>query len=85
VLKFENVREVEKGIPLSEFQESMESRELDLEFQLLRKLTETKEHQQNQEKIDKKKSSLLNRYSEIIPCKPFSPPYEASLLTNFCS
>ena len=47
VLKYENVREVEKGVKLAEFQESMDCRELDAEFRLLRKLTETKEHLQN--------------------------------------
>jgi hypothetical protein len=57
VLKYENVREIEKGVPLSDFQDSMRSRELEAEFRLLRKLTETKEHIQNQEDIDKKKSA----------------------------
>ena len=57
VLKFDNVREVEKGVPLSEFSESMSCRELDAEFRLLRKLTETKEHIQNQEIIEKKVQS----------------------------
>lgn len=44
VAKYENVAEIEKGVPLHEFQESMEARDLDAEFRLLRKLTETKEH-----------------------------------------
>mmetsp|Transcript_23125 Transcript_23125/g.30805 ORF Transcript_23125/g.30805 Transcript_23125/m.30805 type:complete len:81 (-) Transcript_23125:1099-1341(-) len=44
VAKYENVGEIEKGVPLPEFQESMEARDLDAEFRLLRKLTETKEH-----------------------------------------
>jgi hypothetical protein len=57
VLKYENVREIEKGVPLAYFQDSMQSRELEAEFRLLRKLTETKEHFQNQEDIDKKKSA----------------------------
>jgi len=69
VLKFQNVREVERGVPVPEFPESMQFRELEAEFRLLRKLTETKEHLQNQEEIDKKKSAQLNRYSEIKPCK----------------
>ena len=46
-MKYENVREVEKGVKLADFQESMDCRELDAEFRLLRKLTETKEHLQN--------------------------------------
>ena len=44
VLKYANVREVEKGVLLSDFQDSMASRDLETEFRLLRKLTETKEH-----------------------------------------
>ncbi len=69
VAKYENVGEIEKGVPLPEFQESMEARDLDAEFRLLRKLTETKEHQENLETIEKRKSSLLNRYAELKPCK----------------
>ena len=69
VAKYENVAEIEKGVPLHEFQESMEARDLDAEFRLLRKLTETKEHQNNLETIEKRKSSLLNRYAELKPCK----------------
>ena len=69
VAKYENVAEIEKGVPLPEFQESMEARDLDAEFRLLRKLTETKEHQNNLETIEKRKSSILNRYAELKPCK----------------
>ena len=69
MLKYENVAEIEKGVALHEFRESMEARDLDAEFRLLRKLTETKEHLLNQEVFDKKKSSLLNRYAELKPCK----------------
>ena len=69
VAKYENVGEIEKGVPLPEFQESMEARDLDAEFRLLRKLTETKEHQNNLETIEKRKSSVLNRYAELKPCK----------------
>lgn len=47
----------------------MEARDLDAEFRLLRKLTETKEHQSNLETIEKRKSSVLNRYAELKPCK----------------
>ena len=47
----------------------MEARDLDAEFRLLRKLTETKEHQNNLETIEKRKSTLLNRYAELKPFK----------------
>jgi len=64
-----DVREIEKGVKLEDFPTSARARELDTEFRLVRKLTETKEHLQNQEAMDKAKSSLLNRYSEIRPFK----------------
>lgn len=47
----------------------MEARDLDAEFRLLRKLTETKDHLNNLETIEKRKSTLLNRYAELKPCK----------------
>lgn len=53
----------------SDFRETMHARELDAEFRLLRKLTETKEHLSNQETLDKKASGKLNRYAELRPCK----------------
>ena len=68
-MKFDNVQEVERSVPANEFRETMRARELDAEFRLLRKLTETKEHLQNQEQLDKKTSGKLNRYSELRPCK----------------
>lgn len=67
--KYENVREIEKGVPLNEFNESMNARELDAEFRLIRKLTETKEHLANCEAFDKKTNALLNRYAELKPFK----------------
>ena len=68
--------EIEKGVPLAEFQESMESRDLDAEFRLLRKLTETKEHSNNLESLEKRKSNQLNRYTELKPCKSLVyPPF----------
>jgi hypothetical protein len=69
VTKYENVREIEKGVLLKEFNDSMQARELDAEFRLIRKLTETKEHLSNCETFDKKTNALLNRYAELKPCK----------------
>ncbi len=56
-------------MPLDEFNESMLARELDAEFRLIRKLTETKEHLANCEAFDKKTNALLNRYAELKPFK----------------
>ena len=69
VNKYENVREIEKGVALPEFNDSMQARELDAEFRLIRKLTETKEHLANCEEFDKKTNSLLNRYAMLNPFK----------------
>ena len=43
-------------------------RDLDTEYRLLRKLTETKEHLLNQETLEKA-NTKLNRYSDLKPCK----------------
>lgn len=69
MIKYPNVREIERGVPLPDFRESMMSRELDMEFRLIRKLTETKEHLENLEIVEKRRSAALNRYSELKPCK----------------
>jgi hypothetical protein len=72
-MKFDNVQEVERSVPTHEFRDTLSARDLDAEFRLLRKLTETKEHVSNQEDIDKKVSGKLNRYAELRPCKYFKP------------
>lgn len=54
---------------MPEFTDSMQARELDAEFRLIRKLTETKEHLANCEEFDKKTNALLNRYAMLNPFK----------------
>ena len=56
------------GIPIDEFNFQSKLRDLDTEYRLLRKLTETKEHLANQESFEKA-ASKLNRYSDLKPCK----------------
>jgi len=56
------------GVEPLEFEKQSKLRDIQTEFRLLRKLTETKEHQANLEKFEKKLSSL-NRYSELTPYK----------------
>lgn len=63
------MREVEKGVPLREFEDSMLNRDLDAEFRLVRKLTETRDHTLNQICMERKVSQVLNRYQELKPCK----------------
>ena len=47
VQKFEQVQKVEQGIRLLDFERQALVRDLNTEFRLLRKLTETKEHLSN--------------------------------------
>ena len=52
-------------MPLNDFERQSTVRDLNTEFRLLRKLTETKEHLANQETC----GSHLNRYSDLKPFK----------------
>ena len=56
---------IEKGISIEDFERQYKLRDLDNEFKLLKKLTETKEHKLNQEVFE---NSSLNRYSDLKPC-----------------
>jgi len=53
---------------MNEFDLQSKLRDLDTEYRLLRKLTETKEHLANQETFEKV-AAKLNRYSDLKPCK----------------
>ena len=59
---------IEQGISINEFDLQSKLRDLDTEYRLLRKLTETKEHLANQENFEKA-AAKLNRYSDLKPCK----------------
>lgn len=65
VQKFKEVKQIEQGIPLHDFERQALVRDLNTEFRLLRKLTETKEHLANQETSGKN----LNRYADLKPFK----------------
>lgn len=60
------VREIEQGLPYRSFDEQTKRRNLDLEFKLLKKMTETKHHS---EWLVTNTSDLQgqNRYSDILP------------------
>lgn len=60
------VQVIEQGIAIEDFSHQCKLRDLDTEYRLLRKLTETKEHLANQE--TEKASLKLNRYSDLKPC-----------------
>jgi hypothetical protein len=62
------VQLIEQGISINEFDLQSKLRDLDTEYRLLRKLTETKEHLANQENFEKA-AAKLNRYSDLKPCK----------------
>ena len=64
--KFEALQEAEKGIPMAQFYPIMKIRDLDLEFRLLKKITETKEHagllcENSPETMSE------NRYPDVLP------------------
>eukprot|EP00347_Sterkiella_histriomuscorum_P023299 403335178 len=68
VLRNEKVQLIEAGINIEAFELESQLRDLETEFRLVRKLTETKEHDSNQESIEKE-SSKLNRYQKLKPFK----------------
>lgn len=61
VLRNEKVQLIEAGIPIDKFSLESKLRDIETEFRLVRKLTETKEHDGNQEAFEKE-SAKLNRY-----------------------
>lgn len=65
VQKFKEVLLLEQGIPLQDYERQALVRDLNTEFRLLRKLTETKQHLANQETYGQN----LNRYSDLKPFK----------------
>ena len=65
VQKFKEVQLLEQGIPLADYERQALVRDLNTEFRLLRKLTETKQHLANQETYGQN----LNRYSDLKPFK----------------
>lgn len=58
--------EIERGIPLNEYLQQMQLRNRDLEYQLLRKITETKQHGGLLHSTSPTHSSH-NRYCDILP------------------
>ncbi|CDW79453.1 protein tyrosine phosphatase [Stylonychia lemnae] len=68
VLRNEKVQLIEAGIAIERFSLESDLRDLETEFRLVRKLTETKEHDNNQEAFEKE-SSKLNRYQKLRPFK----------------
>ena len=68
VLRNEKVQLIESGISLEQFEFQAKIRDLEVEFKLVRKLTETKEHDGNQEQLEKESQKLI-RYQKIRPCK----------------
>jgi protein tyrosine phosphatase len=62
----EDLQEIEKGIPVSEYIEEIHKRNLDLEFRLMRKLTQTKKHM---DYLIPNSPFLqgFNRYSDVLP------------------
>jgi receptor-type tyrosine-protein phosphatase gamma len=64
--KFEALQEAERGIPMSQFYPYMKLRDLELEFRLLKKITETKDHAQILCENTPENMSE-NRYPDVLP------------------
>ena len=71
VLRNEKVQLIEAGILIERFGIESKLRDFETEFRLVRKLTETKEHDNNQEAFEKE-SSKLNRYQKLRPCNIYN-------------
>ena len=69
VYKLNEIQQLEAGIPLADFERQALVRDLQTEFRLLRKLTETKEHLSNQETHTFLNQVNLNRYADLKPFK----------------
>ncbi len=63
---------IEKPIDIEEFKENMNKRNFELEYKLLRRLTESQMHAQCLKEYNPE-IAKLNRYASIIPCKPKLP------------
>ncbi|CAD8082931.1 unnamed protein product [Paramecium primaurelia] len=59
---------IEKGIPIILFNSEVQKRDLEMEFRLLRRLTETQYHNENLHDFNPD-IQKLNRYNNIIPFK----------------
>lgn len=65
-----DLKNLEDGINLSEFEENSEKRLKDMEFRVLRRITETNLH--TERLVDfTPYSATQNRYNNIIPCIHF--------------
>ena len=64
--KFDALQEAEKGIPMAQFYPYMKIRDLELEFRLLKKITETKDHAQLLCENSPETMSE-NRYPDVLP------------------
>lgn len=66
VQKFDALQEAEKGIPMTQFYPYMRIRDFDLEFRILKKITETKEHAQMLCE-NSPETMAENRYPDVLP------------------
>lgn len=67
VMMNEDLQYVEAGIPVGSFKDKWETRPIDSEFQLLRRLTENDDHSVRL----REKTPLIssyNRYQNVLPC-----------------
>ena len=64
-----DLKDLERGIPLANFEEAVKERELDMEFRVLTRLNCHKLHYMNLFKSQLIDFKSKNRYNEILPFK----------------
>lgn len=61
------LKRIERGIPLVKFSEDIKKRKLEIEFKLVKRLTETVHHSSKQVEYNIVHNQL-NRYKGVVPC-----------------
>ena len=67
----EDLKFLERGILLEDFYEVRCKRKYDMEFRILQRMTQHKDHVKNLYTSAKMEFKRQNRYNEVLPCKGF--------------
>lgn len=68
--KNDDLKFLERGIPLEDFNDLKEKRKYDMEFRILQRMTQHKGHVKNLYNSPKMEFKKQNRYNEVLPCNP---------------
>jgi hypothetical protein len=67
--KNEDLKFLERGIPIEEFSHVKSKRKFEMEFRILSRMTQHKGHVKNLYNSPKMEFKKQNRYLEVLPCK----------------